>query len=107
MNITFQDKELEQFVSDKRKAGNKFKKYAKDDNFYQKLVRAFQILYAVSSTNELRAFSFLHHEQLKHKNISSIRIANNYVERLIFNEIENGIEIIILELNNTHYGNKK
>ena len=32
---------------------------------------------------------------------------NGRVERLIFTESEEGIEIEILELNTTHYGNKK
>lgn len=32
---------------------------------------------------------------------------NGRVERLIFNELNDGIEIVVLELNVTHYGNKK
>ncbi len=107
MKIAYQDKELEDFVSDKRKAGNKFKKYAKNKDFYERLVKVFQILVSATCTEELRDFSFLHYEQLKYKNISSVRIGNNYVERLLFKEIENGIEIIVIELDDTHYGNKK
>lgn len=32
---------------------------------------------------------------------------NGRVERLLFNEINDGIEITIIELNSNHYGNKK
>ena len=39
--------------------------------------------------------------------LSSVRIMNNRVERLLFRELENGICITIIELNTTHYGNKK
>lgn len=39
--------------------------------------------------------------------ISSIRIVQNRVERLLFTENENKIEITLLKLDTTHYGNKK
>jgi hypothetical protein len=39
--------------------------------------------------------------------ISSIRIMGGWVERLIFEELESGIKVLVLELNNKHYGNKK
>ena len=40
-------------------------------------------------------------------NLSSVRVMNGRVERLLFRELEDGIEITIIELNNDHYGNKK
>lgn len=40
-------------------------------------------------------------------NLSSVRVLNGRVERLLFRELEDGIEITIIELNNDHYGNKK
>ena len=52
----------------------------------------------------------MHYEKLKHgsyKGKSSVRIANGAIERLIFSENENGIEVYIIELNDTHYGNKR
>lgn len=33
--------------------------------------------------------------------------ANGRVERILFKEIDGGIEILIIELNDDHYGNKK
>ncbi len=29
------------------------------------------------------------------------------VERLLFTETEDGVEVELIEINNTHYGNKK
>lgn len=59
---------------------------------------------------DLKPLSFLHYEKLKYqrgKNISSVRIANGFIERLIFSETDDGIEIELIEINDTHYGNKK
>lgn len=56
------------------------------------------------------SFLFLHYEKLKHgsyKGKSSVRIANGAIERLIFSENENGIEVYIIELNDMYYGNKR
>lgn len=109
MTVLFDDKKLEAFISDARRAGNRFKKYARDKEFYTYLIDAINTLYSVDCTFELKQFSYLHYEQLKHqdKTIGSIHIMHGRVERLIFEEIEDGIKIIVLELNNDHYGNKK
>jgi len=39
--------------------------------------------------------------------MSSIRIVNGMVERIIFREFDGGIRITVLDLDDTHYGNKK
>jgi hypothetical protein len=39
--------------------------------------------------------------------MSSIRVVNGMVERIIFREFEGGIRITVLDLDDTHYGNKK
>jgi hypothetical protein len=62
---------------------------------------------SVEKTSDLVPYSYLHYEKLKHINLSSVRIMNNRVERLLFIENEDGIEITLIELNETHYGNKK
>ena len=67
-------------------------------------------MYNVESTDDLRVFSFLHYEKLKYQDRepkSSIRLANGMVERLIFTETQNGIEVELIEIDSTHYGNKK
>jgi hypothetical protein len=51
---------------------------------------------------------FLHYEQLAGTNgMSSIRVVNGMVERILFREFNGGISITVLSLDNTHYGNKK
>lgn len=64
---------------------------------------------SVNNASELVNFSYLKYEKLKHglSGLSSVRIMSNRVERLIFRETEEGIVITILELDNTHYGNRK
>ena len=38
---------------------------------------------------------------------SSVRIDNRHVERLLFTEHEDGIEVRLLEIDSNHYGNKR
>lgn len=47
-------------------------------------------------------------ERLKYQwsGYSSVRLSNKYVHRLIFTERENGLEIELIDIDNTHYGNK-
>lgn len=40
-------------------------------------------------------------------NLHRILNANGRVERILFKEIDGGIEILIIELKDDHYGNKK
>jgi hypothetical protein len=39
--------------------------------------------------------------------MSSIRVVNGMVERILFREFDGGIIITVLSLDDTHYGNKK
>ena len=43
----------------------------------------------------------------KDKPISSVRLVNGLVERLLFSETDDGIEVELIEIDSTHYGNKK
>lgn len=61
---------------------------------------------ATECASNLSQWSFLHYEKLKNYELSSIRVMNGRVERILFKETENGIVITIIELNETHYGNK-
>ena len=36
-----------------------------------------------------------------------VRLSNRFVYRLIFRELEDGIQVDLIEIDNTHYGNKK
>lgn len=73
-------------------------------------IRAVSMIYNVKSTEELKVFSFLHYEKLRHqkdKPISSVRLVSGLVERLLFSETDDGIELELIEIDSTHYGNKK
>ena len=72
-------------------------------------IRAVRIMTAATSIREIKAYSFLHYEQLKFEwsGYSSVRLSNRYVHRLIFQENEDKIQIQIIDIDETHYGNKK
>ena len=44
---------------------------------------------------------------LIHTKSRRTRIVNGKVERLLFTETEDGVEVELIEIDSTHYGNKK
>ena len=106
MKIQIDDADLKELIETGH--NNRFKRLERSRKFMEALGRVYGILEMVNDTRGLKPYSFLHYEQLKDTGgLSSVRILNGRVERLIFREIENGVEIVILELDTTHYGNKK
>jgi plasmid maintenance system killer protein len=106
MNIIFDDKDLEELITTGR--NGKYKKYTRNARFMTALATAYKYLCAVEYAGQLRPISFLHYEQLAGTNgLSSIRVVNGMVERIIFREFDDGIRITVLSLDDTHYGNKK
>lgn len=106
MQIVFEDTDLEELIT--TGYNRKYRKYTRNSKFMQALVVAYNYLRNADSTNDLRSISFLHYEQLAGTNgLSSIRVVNGMVERIIFREFEGGISITVLSLDDTHYGNKK
>ena len=105
MQIIFEDKDLEELILTGR--NNKYKKFTKDKRFMTALARDYNTLLATESAPKLSMWSFLHYEQLKGCDLSAIRVMNGRAERILFRETENGIIITIIELDDTHYGNKK
>ena len=106
MIIIFADKDLEELINTGQ--NKKYKKYSKDKKFLEGLARAHRIMQTVAKAEGLKPYSYLHYEKLRNNtNLSSVRPVANRVERLLFKEIDGGIEITIIELNNDHYGNKK
>lgn len=63
-------------------------------------------MYDVDKVSDLKPISFLHYEKLKYRAESSVRIVNRRIERLLFIEKEDGIEVTLIEIDRTHYGNK-
>lgn len=109
MNVYILEEDLEILLRTGRGVG-KYKKLGRDKALIKGAAQAYNIMRAVVKTADLRSYSFLHYEQLKYQGDSitgSVRLVNGRVERLIFNETADGFEITLLEIDNTHYGNKK
>lgn len=106
MQIIFEDKDLEELIT--TGYNSKYKKYTRNKKFMTALVTAYNYLRFSERANNLRSISFLHYEQLSGTNgMSSIRVVNGMVERILFREFEGGIRITVLSLDDTHYGNNK
>ena len=83
MKVNISDKDLDELIRTGK--NSKYKKYSKDRKFMEGLARVYKVML----------------------NVQEVRVLNGRVERLLFRELEDGIEITIIELNNDHYGNKK
>ena len=104
MNVSFEDVELEELIITHQ--SKKYKKYTRDKKFLWALDRVFNDLQGVAKCSDLKQLSYLHYEQLKRIGLSSVRVMNGRVERLLFKELENGLRITIIELDETHYGQR-
>ena len=71
-------------------------------------IRAVNTMKGATDINVLRSYSYLHYERLKYElsDYSSVRWSNRYVHRLLFTETEDGIEVKLIDIDDTHYGNK-
>lgn len=110
MNIIFKEEALSELYVTSKTNDKKYKKLCKNKRLIEGYVRVVNTLYSVESTEELKVFNFLHYEKLRHqkdKPISSVRLVNGLVERLLFSETDDGIEVELIEIDSTHYGNKK
>ena len=106
MKIVFEDTDLEELITTGH--NSKYKKYTRNAKFMKALATAYNYMRMVDVASDLRAISFLHYEQLAGTNgMSSIRVVNGMVERILFREFDGGIKITVLSLDDTHYGNKK
>lgn len=86
----------------------RYKVVARTRALYLGFIQAVNTMKMVSSVEELKQFSFLHYEKLKYEysGKSSVRLSNSYVHRLIFVENEDEIQIELIEIDDTHYGNR-
>ena len=101
MNVTFEDTELESLVLHHR--SKKYKKYQLNSKFLAALDRVYFTMLSEKDTKGLMQYSFLHYEKLKGVGMSSVRVMNGKVERLLFHEYEDGIKITLIEIDETHY----
>ena len=87
----------------------KYKEVEKNRDLLEGFIRAVNIMTIVQDVSELSGYSYLHYEQLKYEwsGYSSVRLSNRYVHRIIFTETEDGLEVELIEIDDTHYGNKR
>ncbi len=106
MKVRYEDKELEQLY--KTGKSKKYKRIERDAKLVSRLVIVIDNLLDAKNCDSLKSISSLHYEKLKHEysGKSSVRLSNSHIERLIFTEEEDGIVITLLEIDDTHYGNK-
>lgn len=107
LKVEILDDDLRELILEGTNSKGKYKKLARDKKFKSKLYDIYRLMCSVEHVSRLKNYSFLHYEQLKHVPLSSVRIINGRVERLLFKETEDGIQISLIEINEDHYGNKK
>ena len=86
-----------------------YKEVAMNKELYSGFVRAVKSIESAGNVAALKQLSYLHYEKLKYQlnDFSSVRLSNRYVHRLIFKELEDGVQVDLIEIDDTHYGNKK
>jgi len=109
MKVHFKDAALEEIYLTGKTKASRYKALCRNKKLVDGYLRAVKIMCDVLSTDELSMFSFLHYEKLKYQiePRSSVRLVNGRVERLIFTESADGIEVELIKIDDTHYGNKK
>lgn len=82
---------------------------ARNKELMKGLRRAIYIMESVETPEGLGRFSYLHYEKLRYEmsGFSSVRLSNSSVHRLIFKEYDDRITLQLIEIDDTHYGNKK
>lgn len=103
------DSALQELIQSRKGTNKQYKSIANNNTLYAGLIRAYQVLESVDFVGELRVYSFLYYERLKHEysGLSSVRLDNRYVHRLIFQEMDDYITLKLITIDDTHYGNKK
>lgn len=107
MNVIFTDEALKELYETGSTKDSKYKRLARNRQFIEAYIQVIDLMLATEKASELAIYSFLHYEKLKHRPESSVRIQNRRVERLLFSEHEDGIEIRLIEIDLNHYGNKR
>ena len=107
MLIDIEDVELEELILYGKTGGKKYRKLCRNNTFLRDLNRVMSVLRSVPDTKSLLPFGSLHYEKLRYNlsGFSSVRVGYSSKYRLIFEELENGIRIKLIEINE-HYGDK-
>lgn len=105
MRVLMNQDLLELFQTGRSK---RYREVARSRDLMVGFTRAVKTMMTVNDVDELSRFSYLHYEQLKHQwsGYSSVRLSNSYIHRLIFRETTDGLQVELIEIDDTHYGNK-
>ena len=106
MNVLMNQELLDLYKSGKSK---RYQDVERNRELMEGFIRAVNTMVTVKNVNELSGFSYLHYERLKFQwsGYSSVRLSNRYVHRLLFKETADGLEVELIEIDDTHYGNKR
>ncbi|MDE5901595.1 MAG: hypothetical protein K2O78_00020 [Muribaculaceae bacterium] len=107
MNVTFTDNSLQEMYETGKTKDSRYKKLCRSRRFVDDFIAVVDLMFSVDTVNDLKSYSYLHYEKLRYRPESSVRIDNGRVERLLFTEHEDGIEVRLIEIDSTHYGNKR
>lgn len=105
MRVLMRQELLELYQSGRSK---EHKDVARNSELMEGFRRAVRIMALVNLVTDLRGFSYLHYEQLRYQwsGFSSIRLSNRFLYRLIFKETAEGLQVDLIDIDDTHYGNK-
>lgn len=107
MNVIFLDDALKELYEIGDTKDGKYKKLARNRQFINAYIQVIDLMLASEKATDLSLYSYLHYEKLKHRPESSVRIQNRRVERLLFTEHEEGIEVRLIKIDSDHYGKKR
>ena len=109
MKVKFREEALSELFYTGSTSDRKYRNICRNKKLLTGYVNAVRAMMGMDNVEGLKRLSFLHYERLKYQRDeprSSVRIANGYIERLIFTETDDGIEIELIEIDSTHYGNR-
>lgn len=105
MKVTMSEDLLELYLTG---TSRKYRDVSRNQDLSRGFFRAVKSLSDAKDIDELSGLSFLHYERLKYSlsGYSSVRLSNRYVHRLLFRVREDEVEVCLIEIDDTHYGNK-
>ena len=101
---------MDKYLEELYLTGNssKYRDVSRNKALRDGFVRAVNAMISAENIEELKKISYLHYELLKYQysGMSSVRLSNSFVHRLLFRETKDGLEVTLIEIDDTHYGNK-
>lgn len=107
MVIEYDNEEIKLLIETGKSTDKQYKKLRSNNTFIKDLCKVILQLRSAPNTEFLKKIKSLNYEHLKYNltGCSSVRIGYNAKYRLIFAELDDGIKIKLIEINE-HYGDK-